>query len=227
MKMPAGGGIATTLASGQAAPRYGIAVDAANVYWINYEGTGGGSVVQLPLIGGTATTLATGQTDTGSLALNCPLVPGACTATSVYWTGYYGVMTVPIGGGTTTAISSVQSAGGGIATDATNVYWTSPGDTNGAGAIYQMPLGGGSPTPLGVGQNYPYNVAVDSTSVYWATLGTSANSFKDGTVMKATIGGGAVTILASGLSAWGAWGVAVDATNVYWTCYEGGTVMTV
>ncbi len=43
MKVPIGGGPATTLASGQNNPR-GIAVDRSSVYWVNYVD---GSVMKL------------------------------------------------------------------------------------------------------------------------------------------------------------------------------------
>ena len=46
-------------------------------------------------------------------------------------------------------------------------------------------------------QNYPVEVTVDPTSVYWTASGTVANAFNDGALMKAPIGGGAATPLAS------------------------------
>jgi hypothetical protein len=57
----------------------------------------------------------------------------------------------------------------------------------------------------------PYAVAVDATSVYFTTNSPSP----DGVVMKIPIGGGAATILASGLNY--PHTIVVDATNLYWT----------
>lgn len=46
MKAPIGGGTPTTLASGQAKP-FGIAIDAANVYWTNSEVGAAGAVMKI------------------------------------------------------------------------------------------------------------------------------------------------------------------------------------
>jgi hypothetical protein len=70
MKLPLTAGAATTLAA-QGVP-FGIAVDAASVYWVDLAGT----VMKAPLSGGTPTTLASNQSPTHI----------AIDATSVYWT---------------------------------------------------------------------------------------------------------------------------------------------
>jgi hypothetical protein len=80
MKVPLGGGTATTLASGQHDP-YAIVVDSSNVYWGNAgtqtEAYNDGAVMKVPLGGGTPTTLATGQGGVYGIAVD---------ETSVYWT---------------------------------------------------------------------------------------------------------------------------------------------
>jgi hypothetical protein len=80
MRMPLGGGTATTIASGQHDPA-AIAVDGTNVYWGNAgtqsAGYLDGSIMKAPLDGGTPVTLATGGGGVYGIAVD---------ATSVYWT---------------------------------------------------------------------------------------------------------------------------------------------
>lgn len=76
-----------------------------------------------------------------------------------------------------------------------------------------------SGTPPAQG-DLPFYLAVDGTSAYWIDqLG--------GTVSKVPVGGGAVTLLASGQSSPSA--IAVDGTSAYWTnkggAIDGGTVV--
>jgi hypothetical protein len=141
--------------------------------------------------------------------------------TAVYWMNRVSsvmgssVMKAPLGSGAITTLAS-QGEGGwmGIAVDATSVYWasqntgcasryTQPSDR--FGAVRELPLRGGAITPLASEQNCPWGIAVDASSVYWTDL--------DG-VMKAPLGGGSPTMLATGQSPRG---IAVDATSVYWT----------
>jgi hypothetical protein len=75
MKVSARGGLATTLASNQAGyAAMGIAVDAASVYWTNYDG---GTVMKVAICGGALTTLASGQNRPAGIAVD---------SSSVYWT---------------------------------------------------------------------------------------------------------------------------------------------
>ena len=123
-------------------------------------------------------------------------------------------------GGTTSSgclatLASGQDQPGGIAVDATSVYWTT-NYSNVVGTVMKVPIGGGTPTTLASGQDYPGPIAVDATSVYW-------NNYV-GTVMKVPIGGGTPTTLASGPGGNPPGTLVVDATNVYWLT-AGGTAL--
>ena len=87
MKVALAGGSPVNLASEQSYP-WGIAVDAASVYWTNYHG---GEVMKVALAGGSPVTLASTQNGPRRIAVD---------ATSVYWTnnGDGTVMKVALGG---------------------------------------------------------------------------------------------------------------------------------
>src|SRR5699024_8147416 len=67
MKVPLGGGSATTLATPPSA--VGIAIDSTSVYWTSPVGHGG-SVMKVPRAGGTSTTLASTGQNPGGIAVD-------------------------------------------------------------------------------------------------------------------------------------------------------------
>jgi hypothetical protein len=200
MKVPAGGGNVTKLATATMFGAGAVAVAATSVYWAD----GAGAVMKVPIGGGSST----------PLAKNASPISMAADATSVYWmdqpsgsNSVKNVMKVPIAGGQVTTLVSGVGVGP-IALDATHVYWID--ET--AKEIMRVPINGGPATSVATVSGAPFSLAVDETSVYWTNLDAM------GTVMKAPKAGGEPESIALGHGF--STGIAVDATSVYWT--DGG-----
>jgi hypothetical protein len=176
---PLDGGIPEVLVSGQNQPE-GIAVDAHNVYWANAGtfdgGFADGAIMKAQLDGGGVTVLAGPRRDPVLVTID---------SANLYWCEQFvgstdaaggAIVRVGLDGGAPVVLASYPTLFNvdGIATDASNVYWTVYGD----GTVMSAPLDGGFTTTIFVGQ-HPGAVAVDATSVYWTDEG-------NGTVMKAT-----------------------------------------
>jgi hypothetical protein len=148
----AGGRCLTTLATGQSGAA-GLAVDAANVYWV---ASTPGTVMQVPSAGGTPITLASGQTSASFIAID---------ATNVYFTNTSAgtVVKVPIGGGTVTTLASGQSSPTNVAVGAGGVYWLSGGNT-----VNNVATTGGTPTQFMSGGVQYQGLAVDSQYAYFS-----------------------------------------------------------
>jgi hypothetical protein len=201
-KAPIGGGTAgTRLATGQGYLQ-GIAVDTANVYYSDSNGT----VRKVPIAGGTPTALATGVSSPFGVAVDFY---------NVYWTSTTGIykqsLTAPFA---TTMIQPVMTGSTpfSLTIDTLRAYW---GDNGGYG-VMQGSLSGGGAVTLKSPAGSVAGIAVDTSNVYWA--GDSTN-----TIAKTPIGGGTVTVLSNVLGTQ-PWGIAVDGTNVYYTNTGTGTV---
>jgi len=243
MRVPIGGGAAATLAPGA---NGAIAVDTKNVYYSTAAGVmsvlvGGGAPKKI------GTYAAAGITSNGEgvcwtavngyvVSVPVPIDPAAVPV-SDGGTDDGGIDAgAPPPPPTTLALSEDYPTG--IMAAATAVYWTTSGTlANGGGfaplsgtvmrfAFADLPEDGGAPpadggtTTIATGQNYPLAVTADTANVYWTASGTSANSYADGTVMKAPALGGTPTALASAQGF--PYGIASDATNVYWANNDNG-----
>jgi hypothetical protein len=107
-----------------------------------------------------------------------------------------------------------------IAADHSNVYVSD----RERGGVEAVAISDGARTTIASEQARPGALAVMNAEVYWIDEGSSSAT-GDGTVMKASIAGGKVTTLATGIS--GSARIAVDAENVYFTDQQAGLVVKV
>lgn len=215
VKATLAGGAPSVLASGLmvgedlASP---VLLDATNAYWVDLSGGAPPTAIhKTPLGGGAGVSLAGGS---------YTITEWVIDATNVYYfTDAGDVMSAPLAGGATTTIATGQATSsniGGLAVDATNLYWAIYDPTN--GKIIKMPRGGGATTTLASGLVNPAAVATDGTDVYWTAQGTMSSGYADGTVAKVPVGGGSVTTLATGERFPNY--LALDSKNVYFTSVD-------
>jgi hypothetical protein len=229
-KAPIGGGTITDVASTVGVNE--LAVGAADIWWTHDPD----DIESVP-VGG----LPDGGTS--KLLTGNPLSNGITSdASSVYWVnrgdGYVRKSDFDLSNDTPLANGDVPW---GIAVDATSVYWTEAGSTPKKGKVMKASKADGSGgVTIAMTQETPQGIAVDATHVYWANRADDvcladadcASNLCDpsrkrcmgqGTINKAPLAGGAVTVLAHGQLT--PIKLAVDATHVYWTNLDGDTVV--
>jgi hypothetical protein len=210
------------IASGRFKPD-DVAVDAANVYWINSNRDA------------TLVRQAMGQVDAQAVVAHGNFLPGSLVVGGgfAYWIDTDagpGVMRVATQGGEPRRIAvPVPSRSGDangqashpvhLAADDTGVYLTDAGPMEGQGSVLRVATESGAVTVLADHLNNPRSVVVRAGWVYWLDKGTGAKNFEDGSLEKASVGGGPKATLAAGLLAPDH--LAVSETRVAWSEING------
>ncbi len=96
-------------------------------------------------------------------------------AANAFWTGGGFIKRCAVTGCNNSPATLISTGGqglGGIALDATNIYWVNVS----TGAVQSCAKTGcnTNPTTLVIGENRPLGIAVDATAVYWTTGGDGA-----------------------------------------------------
>lgn len=149
----------TVLASAGAA--FAVAVHAGSAYWL----TAGGLLQKCPVDGcaDNPQTLANAGTTLDFLGSAI-----AVDASGVYVAFSSGtVARYALDGSTSTVYASNQQTHGGIAVDATRVYWGTAGPVGGAGKLYACAKSGCAGAPTVISDERVYGLMVDATRVYW------------------------------------------------------------
>jgi hypothetical protein len=193
-----------------------IAIDAANVYWVD---SALGTVNAVPSCGGATKTLVT----TSALGSSTLIPAGiAVQGGDVYFTtqdpwnpdGNDGaVWKVPVAGGTPTRLVQDLDRPGPIVVTAATMVWINSWKTFSAdGQILQAPLDGRSMTVLASAQNGPLALAFGGGTAVWTISGYVDS--ERGSIVETPVGGGVVDGIVAGLGV--PVGVAVEGTYVYW-----------
>ena len=211
--VPKTGGVVTDVAPALARPM-GVAVDATNAYFTDFNAPTTG-VGMAPLAGGgSVTTLGPGMPLTVAVAVD---------ASAVYWSTLGGqVRSAPIGGGPITTLASGLGPLSGIAVDDTFVYVA---QSSSPGSILMVRKDGVGPiSAVAAWQVTPKKLAVDSTTAYWVIGGTGVNGeIASAPLAGAGPDGGPVTKLAIGQKSPNA--IAVDDVgSVYWANAADGSI---
>jgi hypothetical protein len=185
----------------------GLVVDASRVYWLEeiLISHFPNALYVVPASGGPRSTLAMFPDHSRPFEITQD-------DSDLYWTTVDGIFTLPKSGGQYRVLYS--SPGCGIASDATNLYWTDCANPNGTVAIASKQ--GGPLIWSTSNETGPAGIAIDATSVYWANQ-------IDGTIRKVPLAGGSPATIQSGQM--NPTAVAVDDDWVYWANTGGNTIM--
>jgi hypothetical protein len=221
--VPAGGGAPVKLLSGDATHEIFdvLTFDARNIYYSSLDHDAPAlsySLRSVPIAGGAPTALSSLLGSISGIAVDANNVYfGVETDTldDAGYTVFHGeIHSVPIAGGSQQVLATAAAGLGGVAVDATHVYWTT------SGSVLKTPIVGGATETLASGQLNSREVAVDAVGVYWidyGTVGTDCTS-TDGSLWELAVGSSAPVNLASSLHAPGS--LAVAGADAYWS--EGG-----
>jgi hypothetical protein len=192
VKMPAGGGVTTVLATGaQALAPWTLAADATHVYWWD-----GAAIQRTPRAGGVSTTLAAASEVYGI----------AVQGSYVYWTGENAVHRALRTGGSAKVIAT-GSTPSPLVVDSFFVFYADAHVLGGSNEIVRIPNGGGAKVVLSKNED-ALGLVGDASGLVWKRFWT-------GDVRKGSkYMPGATTITDSG----GGWGdLAITAADVWWT----------
>jgi hypothetical protein len=200
------GGAVQLLFSGTGSPT-SLAIDSANAYTSD---TKANVITETPLAGGASSPLATGFS--GDLATEGGVV---------YWVGEAGAFRIPASGGTPEPRASASNVGG-VAVDATNLYWTGTDPTVSPTQPRVMKLPHASATPIvlvDVGTVVSAGpIAVDGPTVFFAIGGAAG-----GIAAVPVAGGSPQTIVAGDAPL----DLVASGGQLFWTTGPGVTIKTV
>jgi hypothetical protein len=210
-KMPQDGGTPTVLAAGGGGSA--LALDATNVYYTNYDGTGN-TIRKVPIEGGTPVVIASFVNPTAIAvdATNVYILNDVTDSTDS--TAVDPLEVAPLTGGPLVPVAQgwpwVAPIGGGLtrnlAVGMNSVFWAD------VGHVGTLPLGGDQTWSVVPDNGEPLGLAMDETSVFWTDVAS-------GEIKRMPLDGCPVSTFVSGELDPGA--IAVDATSVYWISGKG------
>ena len=212
-RIPTDGGALAVMAT-QSGP-WGLALDDEWVYWSNQTSddtghvTNGGTIDRIAKAGGPVQTVVSSPEPSEIVVDD----------TNVYWNDtYYGansIWTAPKAGtGSPTLLIKLDGQlSGGLALDATHVYWVEL-DNIPYGTLYRIPKSGGTAEAVASGPFAYQFAASDDGGIYAGMNGFGPDSSTGGVLRYDTATGNTRIY---GRRTTSPVGVAVDATHVYWT----------